>query len=261
MTHSHVWHDSFIFVTWFIYICDMTRSHVWHDSFTCVTWLVHMFDMTHSHVWHDMTHSHVWHDLSTCVTWLIHMCDTTDATHSNQWTIDQLNYSRSTPAWNGLVLLVCHPKEPYNRSKEPYNRSKEPYIRSKEPYIRSKEPYILILAKDPYIWSTEPFDLSKEPFILSKEPCSRSKEPWIFVKRALQSIKRILIYFGRKSTCIFSINVHVIVSTEILPSRNPPNLETQIPPYKCKRNQNLNLNLYREIPRNLSFSIWGVLGM
>ena len=32
--------------------------------------------------------------------------------------------------------------------------------------------------------------------------------------------------------------------------------ETQISRYKSKLNPNLNLNLYREIPRNLSFSVW-----
>jgi len=48
MTHSYVWHDSFICVTWLIHMCDMTHSHVWHDSFTCVTWLIHICDMTHN---------------------------------------------------------------------------------------------------------------------------------------------------------------------------------------------------------------------
>jgi len=122
MAHSHysivhVWRDSFIYVTWLIYIrdiclihmCDMTHSCVWHDLFICVTWLIHMCDSTHSYVWHesfkwttwpihmcDMTHSyvwlflflyvtrliHVWHDSFICVTWLIHMCD---MTHSYVW--------------------------------------------------------------------------------------------------------------------------------------------------------------------------------
>jgi len=41
MTHSYVWHDSFICVTWLIHMCDMTHSYVWHDSFICVTWLIH----------------------------------------------------------------------------------------------------------------------------------------------------------------------------------------------------------------------------
>ena len=40
MTHSCVWHDSVICVTWLSHICDMTHTYVWHDSFICVTWLV-----------------------------------------------------------------------------------------------------------------------------------------------------------------------------------------------------------------------------
>jgi len=72
MTHSYVWHDAFICVTWRIHMCDMTHSYVWHDSRKRVTTLIHMCDMTHSYVWHDsficvtclnyirdMTHSHM----------------------------------------------------------------------------------------------------------------------------------------------------------------------------------------------------------
>jgi len=33
-------------VTWPIHMCDMTHSYVWHDSFICVTWLICMCDMT-----------------------------------------------------------------------------------------------------------------------------------------------------------------------------------------------------------------------
>jgi len=110
MTHSCVWHDSFIHGTWRFRLranvlpsvrCDMTRSYMWHDSFTCViwllrvcsmtdsyvTWLIHMWDMTHSCVWHDsfmrvtwlqdpficdMTHSYVRHHTFICATWLIY---------------------------------------------------------------------------------------------------------------------------------------------------------------------------------------------
>ena len=88
MTHSHVWHDSFICATWLIHMCDMTHSHVWHDSFTCGTWLIHVCDMIHSRVRHDsficvtwlvhvcdMTRSRVRHDSFKCMTWLIHMFD------------------------------------------------------------------------------------------------------------------------------------------------------------------------------------------
>jgi len=97
MTHSCVWQDAFICVTWIIYMCDMTYSYVWHDSFICVTWLVmretwliHVFAMMHTWVRHDScmrvltnrqlgtyisTHSYVWHDTFLCVTWRIHACD------------------------------------------------------------------------------------------------------------------------------------------------------------------------------------------
>jgi len=60
MTHSYVWHASFICVTWLICVCDMTHSNVWRDSSIRVAWLIYMCDMTHSHicggVQHDATH-------------------------------------------------------------------------------------------------------------------------------------------------------------------------------------------------------------
>ena len=62
MTHSYVWHDSFMCVTWLGHMCDVTRSYVWLDSFICATWLVHL---------RDMTRSHVWHDSFICVTWQV----------------------------------------------------------------------------------------------------------------------------------------------------------------------------------------------
>jgi len=61
MRYVYVWHTYMcdICETWLIQwmrrdrglMCDMTHSHVWHvwhDSFICVTWVIHMFDMTHS---------------------------------------------------------------------------------------------------------------------------------------------------------------------------------------------------------------------
>ena len=48
MTHSCVWHDSFIWVTWLIHMCAMTHSCVWHGSFMCATWLIHVCEMIHS---------------------------------------------------------------------------------------------------------------------------------------------------------------------------------------------------------------------
>jgi len=35
-------------VTWPIHMCDMTHSYVWHDTFLCVPWFIHTWDMTHS---------------------------------------------------------------------------------------------------------------------------------------------------------------------------------------------------------------------
>jgi len=90
MTHSNVWHDSFVSMTWPIHMCDMAHSYVRHDTFKCVIWLIRKYDVTHSYVWYgaficvtcriqmcDMTHSHVWYSAFICVTWRIHMCDMT----------------------------------------------------------------------------------------------------------------------------------------------------------------------------------------
>ena len=60
MTHGHV--------TWLIYQCDMTHTSVWHDSFVSVTWLIQQCDRTHTSVWHASYIS---------VTWLIRQCDMT----------------------------------------------------------------------------------------------------------------------------------------------------------------------------------------
>jgi len=68
ITHSSVWHASFICETWIIYMWDMTHSYVRHVAFICRTWLIHMCDMTHSSVWHASF---------TCETWHIHKCDMT----------------------------------------------------------------------------------------------------------------------------------------------------------------------------------------
>jgi len=62
--------DSFTSVPWLTYMrtmplrmCDMTHSCVWYDSFVCVTWLMQICAMTNSHMW-DMTHPYVWIRLS-----------------------------------------------------------------------------------------------------------------------------------------------------------------------------------------------------
>jgi len=79
MTHSCVWHDSFMCVTWLFHMCDMTHSYVSRDSFIYVTWLIHMCDMSRSYMWHDSFICETWlifyvcHDSFTCVTCLIHL--------------------------------------------------------------------------------------------------------------------------------------------------------------------------------------------
>ena len=69
MTHSCVWHDSFMRVTWLIYACDMTHSCVWHDSVTSATWLINKCDMIHLRLWHDLR---LWHGSFIGVTWPVH---------------------------------------------------------------------------------------------------------------------------------------------------------------------------------------------
>jgi len=46
--------------------CDMTHSYVWHDSFVCVIWLIHRRNMTHS----TNCLRQRWFTLI-CVTWLV----------------------------------------------------------------------------------------------------------------------------------------------------------------------------------------------
>jgi len=126
MTHSYVWHNSFI---WFddLIVSFETHSHVRHDSSTCLTWLIYTCDictceMTHTYVWHDSLYvcrdsfiwldnlifnfeiySYVWHDAFTGVTWLIHTRKKTDAcmcdmTHAYVWR-DSLHRRRSSFIW------------------------------------------------------------------------------------------------------------------------------------------------------------------
>jgi len=82
--YSHVWHDSFMCVTWLIHVCDIHRSDVLHDSFMGVTWLVH--------VCHDsFIYETCWSDIIFVgATWLLHICvasliHTWDMTHLYVW--------------------------------------------------------------------------------------------------------------------------------------------------------------------------------
>jgi len=61
-------HDSFIykiveFSDWLVW--DMTHSCMWHDSFIYVAWRIHMWNVAHSYLWHDLF---VWSDLLICGT-------------------------------------------------------------------------------------------------------------------------------------------------------------------------------------------------
>jgi len=91
MTHSCLRHDSLIFETWLIHMCDILI--IVTLSLIYVKWLIPIWDMT-CYIW-DMTHSYVWrfhdcdivshmcevtnpylrHDSFIFETWLIHMCD------------------------------------------------------------------------------------------------------------------------------------------------------------------------------------------
>jgi len=90
MTHSYVWHDSFICVIRPIHVCDVTRAVCGVprlstrmltvvDPFTYVTWLIRMCDMTHSYVWHNSF---------ICIIRPIHVCDVTRAVCGVPKTID-----------------------------------------------------------------------------------------------------------------------------------------------------------------------------
>jgi len=93
MTHSYVWHDSFICGIW-LYSC------VGHDSFMCVTWLIRMFDRTcvtytyhvntlqhtATHPHHAATHCNTVQHTATRCNMLQHAaCNT--ATHAHVWRI------------------------------------------------------------------------------------------------------------------------------------------------------------------------------
>ena len=107
MTHSYVWHDSFICVPWLIHICDMTHSHVRHDSSVCGTWLLHMYDTSYPH---DLLFyfNPIWffHFNFFIFTWfrLIHdalMC------HGCAWLKHTWNMTRSC-VWHAFISYSCN---------------------------------------------------------------------------------------------------------------------------------------------------------
>jgi len=82
LTHSHVWHDSFICVTCLIHTCDMTHSYAWHDSFIRLTWLIHTCDMTHKISHFNIISESQQSETFTRETWL-HMWIMTHSSYQN----------------------------------------------------------------------------------------------------------------------------------------------------------------------------------
>jgi len=100
MTHSNMWHDSFIFVTWLIYVRDMTHSHMWHDSLIYMIRLIHM--------WHAPSAARRLACCSSFVTWRIHICDMTHSYSTRLIRICNrtLSYGSYGPIWQSPV--TCH---------------------------------------------------------------------------------------------------------------------------------------------------------
>jgi len=91
MTHSWMWCDSAISMTWLIHMCDMTQSYTGHDSFTCgdmtpsqenmSKWLFRIWNETHSYghgsfirkrwlIVNESWHTHQWHQYVMAHTWM-----------------------------------------------------------------------------------------------------------------------------------------------------------------------------------------------
>ena len=75
---------------------------------------------------------------------------------------------------------------------------------------------------------------------------------WVYYHNVTITMS-VQLYPARPSLIRISHLRHIPFKLQLL--RDPSNRETRIPRYKFKSKQNLNLNLYREIPRNLSISI------
>jgi len=123
-------HDSFLWVTWLIRMCDMTHWYVWHNSLVCATWLISSMcadeicvpwliatcDMTHSmcvmtHWYHP--HIWIWHDLyHPYVLWSVTLSK--HDSHSYMWAMSHLNESRevhiakSHVTWSTLHISIMN---------------------------------------------------------------------------------------------------------------------------------------------------------
>jgi len=113
MTHSHVWHDYQINMTWLIPLkqltacmCDMSLAYMWRDSSlwrdSSFLWrdrdVIHSLDATQSwYVWHVGVLCVTW--LVWCVTWLFFLWRGRDVTYS-------LDGIHSSYVWHDSFLCV-----------------------------------------------------------------------------------------------------------------------------------------------------------
>ena len=102
-------------VTWLIHMCDMTHSYVWHDSFVCVTWLIHMCDMTHDSFICVTWLVYVWHVSFICVPWLIHMCAMTHVYVFTQVLLAAMVFPVSRASMGGPLVTVATLPRPWKR--------------------------------------------------------------------------------------------------------------------------------------------------
>jgi len=137
MTHSYVWHDSFIFVTCIVHMCDMAHSYVRHDPVTCVTRPINMCNTTHSYGWHDslmcatwpihtceMTHVYVQHDPFTRVTWPTHMCDV----HHSYMRHARPIHTNHLSVWHDTSIPVTWQNTHTHSNPLTHQHVKQPYI-------------------------------------------------------------------------------------------------------------------------------------
>jgi len=97
LTHTYVWHASYICVTWLIHMCDLTHSYVWPDSFICVTCLMYLMMLLLAHF--DVLHDE---DKLLCFKRLIRLCD---ITHTFMW---HDSYSYTCTWWRCCwPILTC----------------------------------------------------------------------------------------------------------------------------------------------------------
>jgi len=129
MKHSYFRQSSFIHVTQLIHTCHttintcfMAHSHVthscmWHDSSVYETWLIHVCDMTHSYVWHgsftgDMTNSPLHMPQKNRLNWRIAQISCHKWTNAtNRWMpqIDEcLNWMIAQIACHKWITYMCY---------------------------------------------------------------------------------------------------------------------------------------------------------